>query len=289
MRYFRPAALYVPLVLAGCSGTQLTYNTVDLAKTVQDLYTKQALNNLSETIDEPFATPSQMDIQTGTITTGNGVTPSVTFPLSSTAAQTIGAAGVLTGGNRSTAGAGATLSGTQTWQQNWNVLPLSDANTLRNLRALYRYAIFGSDLKSEYFIPRIEKNDKLVDDPYFMQYPQCVLCTNKRAVNPHLHANWLYWTAGGQGLSERSPPKDAPVVDLGQFRSHELYMLRSDFEAGYLSDFVLFLLPNAEPISQGGSAGSSSPTPGRRTPNSPGRPNYGFPPQPVAPISAGAQ
>jgi hypothetical protein len=268
--------------LASCSGAQLTYNTVEVATTVQDLYVRQALSNLSRTIDEPSALPSQMDIQTGTITTSNNFTPSATFPLASalTQASTLSPLGLVTSASRSTtlAGAGGSISGGQTWQQNWNVLPLSDANTLRNLRALYRFAVYKSDVQTEYKVPRVVKGDKLMPDFYFTQYPQCILCTDKKLINPKLRGGWLYWTSSN-GVPAHMPPEGTPTIDLGRYGNHELYMTADDYLNGYLSEFVLFLLPNAEPGAQG-AAGANG-----RVSGAPNRPNFGFPPAPVPPIA----
>jgi hypothetical protein len=275
------------LMLSACSGAQLTANTIDVSTTVQNIYQRQALNNLSRTIDEPFALPSQMDIQTGTITTSNAVTPSLNGPFTQGFTQTLASAATSTRTHASSLSGGtASLQGSQTWQQNWNVLPLSDANTLRNLRALYRYPIYTTDLREEYLVPRSNQNGKLTADPYMLQYPQCVLCTEQRTVNNKLKSGWLYWTAdAGTNASSKPPPQDKGIVDLGHFGNHELYITQDDFERGYLADFILFLLPNAEP-SGGGGGGGGAPggAGGARTPNSPSRPNYGFPQQPVPPI-----
>ena len=78
--FFGVAALSA--ALAGCAGTQLKYNTLDIASTVTAIHTNQVLENLSRFIDEPYALPSQVDITSGTIQTSNSITPTVTSPLS---------------------------------------------------------------------------------------------------------------------------------------------------------------------------------------------------------------
>jgi hypothetical protein len=265
-------ALAPACLLLGCASGQLNYNTLDIANSVESLYTRQALDNLSKYIDGPNAIPSQMDVLQGTVQTSASVTPSFTFPLSQSITNTgtrTGAA--LTSTNTGVlAGAAATLGGSDTWQQNWNIVPLSDANTLRNLRALYRYVVYPdvSLLKSEYTVARMAEGKKFVDDPYAISEPQCVLCTPKHKVNPRLRAGWLYWTPG------RPPPPDTSIVDLGIHGRHQLFMTAQDYFNGYLSDFVLFLMPVAPLTAAGTPPKPGTVTPGGRAATTPGRGPY---------------
>jgi hypothetical protein len=59
--------------LSGCASTQLNYNTLDVARSVESIYTRQALANLSKYIDEPNAIPSQLDLLQGTVQTSNSI------------------------------------------------------------------------------------------------------------------------------------------------------------------------------------------------------------------------
>jgi hypothetical protein len=246
------------MCVAGCASTQLNYNTLDLSSNIDSLVTKQALVNLSKFIDDPNAIPSQVDLSAGTIQTSNAITPSVTFPLTNQVAEGFQLAKAVTtlSGTTTTAGAGAGLSGTNIQQQNWNVSPLTDANTLRNLQALYKYAVYGYPLRDDYTPSRIFFNNEFFPDPYQLQPPHCVLCTNNSYkaltknpslhVNPKLHHNWIYWTADPN--NPFGPPPGEPLIDLGYYGSHELYMTKSDYDAGVLTNFVFFLLPNSEPV-----------------------------------------
>jgi hypothetical protein len=176
----RTIALSFATLLCSCASTQLNYNTLDIASTVDDLYTRQALNNLSRVIDEPFALPSQLDLLQGTIQTSVSVNPSVTYPLSKAVTDTLTQTGASTTNTHTKllGGAGGGVSASDIWQQNWNVVPLSDANTLRNLRALYRYVVYpNASLADEYTIARLEKNGKFIRDPYALAEPQCVICS----------------------------------------------------------------------------------------------------------------
>jgi hypothetical protein len=253
-------SLIPSFLLLGCASGQLNYNTLDIASSVESLYTRQALDNLSKYIDNPDGIPSQMDLLQGTVQTANSVTPSLSAPLSQAITSTGARAGALftTTHTGVLAGASATLGASDTWQQNWNVVPLSDANTLRNLRALYRYVIYPdvSALKAEYTVARVAEEKQFVDDPYAISEPQCVLCTPKHNVNPRLHAGWLYWTPGNP------PPSDTQIVDLGPHGNRQLFMTEHDYLNGYLSDFVLFLMPVAPLTAKG-----TPPKPGTVGPN----------------------
>jgi hypothetical protein len=239
------------VLCVGCASTQLNYNAVEISATIDDVYTRETLNNLSKFIDNPFAIPSQVLMVGGTVQTVNTITPSATFPLTAQLAKTGAATPTLT-----TAGAGATLSGTNTAQQNYTIAPLNDADTLRNQQALYRHAVFGTPLAANYRPQKIFFQDKFYDDPYSLQLPHCVLCAAEQGVfkgqqspkvyeNPALPQKWLYWDADprlGQLIS-----RGEQIVDLGRYGNHELLMRRGDYDAGVLTNFVVFTLPNTEP------------------------------------------
>jgi hypothetical protein len=246
----------VLFLLTACASEQLNFNTLDIANSVGDVYTRQALLNLSKFIDNPHSVPSFIDLSAGTVQTSNSVTPSIGTPLSRS--LTSGPTGALTSGM--VAGSTFTISATDNWQQNWNVGPVNDANILRNFQALYRNAIGFPDanLGHEYRTPWTMKNGKPTPDAFASQYPQCVKCSD--GINPKLKRGWLYWD--GADSWKRLPNEE--LVDLGHFGSHELYMTKADYKAGVLSDFVLFMLPVAEPTDatkQGGPGGNHARTP----------------------------
>lgn len=250
-------------LLCGCVSGQLNFNTVDISSSLADLYTRQVLSNFSAYIDNPQVLPSMADLSAGTIQTSNTVTPSITGPFSH--AITRGPTGAIT--STMLSGASVSASASDSWQQNWNVVPVTDANTLRNLRGIYRYALYGTDLNSEYHVPRIITGRKLVADPYWLQLPQCIICKptgykGASYVNPKLKVGWMYWTSDpGSPAQPRLPPSDIALVHLGHYGSHELIMTADDFRAGYLSDFILFILPNTAPSAPTGAQG---PAAGRR-------------------------
>jgi hypothetical protein len=243
------------LLASGCASTQLNYNAVEISGTLDSVYTKETLTNLSKFIDNPWAIPSQVMMVGGTVQTTNTINPSVTFPLTAAVARAFSNTSPTISTTSTVAGAGATVSGTNTAQQNYTIAPLNDANTLRNQQALYRHAVYGASLVREYRVPRVFVADVFYDDPYNLQLPHCVLCAVRQGVftrqphpavveNRNLRPAWLYWE-GHPGLAQLQATGD--IIDLGHFGNHELFMRRSNYDAGVLTHFVVFTLPNSEP------------------------------------------
>ncbi|MDX7952422.1 hypothetical protein P7D22_14720 [Lichenihabitans sp. Uapishka_5] len=237
--------------MSGCASEQLNYNTVEISSTIGDMYTREMLNNLSRFVDDPNSIPSQVLLSGGTFQTTNTVQPSVSFPFSSQVLHTLSSTGAaITRTSTDTlAGAGAGVQGVNSAQQNYTVSPLSDANTLRNQQALYRYAVYGTRLQGRFTPPRIFFDNTFYLDPFFLQKPQCVLCdgTNKfnkvqgtasLSTNPRLgRGRWLLWDQADR----------AGLVSLGRFGNHDLYIRQDDFASGVLSNFVMFTLTFAVP------------------------------------------
>jgi hypothetical protein len=74
-------AVAVSSHLAGCASTELTFNTLDIASTTDDLMTEQVFHNLSDFIDSDLAYPTQLVIGSGTATTNDSLTANYTDPL----------------------------------------------------------------------------------------------------------------------------------------------------------------------------------------------------------------
>jgi hypothetical protein len=218
-------------LLGGCAGTQLKYNTLDVASTLTDIHTKQVLENLSRVIDEPYAIPSQIDIQSGTIGTTNSVTPSLTAPLSSSATRN--GSDAIT--SLTTAGFGLSVNANDSWNQSWQVIPVSDPVSLSNINALFRYVIYGEE--------------------HSLKLPPAA-----RAIEPR----HIYWSGIASDGKPNPPPPSTEVKDLGLFGNHELYISRSDFNKGYLSTLVLLVQPPAAPDGGASGKGGKKGTPIKR-------------------------
>jgi hypothetical protein len=136
--------------LSGCASSQLNYNTLDLASTTDSLLTRQILHNFSNFLDRAVAIPAQMVISSGTATTSNSVTPTLSTPLDAgvTTTTTLLRAATTTTTNTltaQTANKTAGLSASDSWNQSWAYAPVTDPDRLKRLQALYRYAVEWSD------------------------------------------------------------------------------------------------------------------------------------------------
>ena len=281
----------IAVALAGCASQQLNENTLDIAANVDALYTRQVLANLSKFVDDPYAFPSSVNFSAGQIMTANSVTPSLTFPLTSTVTSgaNLAAATLTRSVTQASAGSGAGLTANNTQTQNYTVAPQSDADTLRNYQVLYRHAVYGDKVLGSYRIPNILLSGVFLPDPYFLQLPHCVVCASLARqgrfisdlasyapqLNPDLQAAaWVYWRNDPDAVAVERLPLEA-AVDLGHFGHHELYMTKRDYDGGVLSKFVFFFLPNSQPLETFNQKADITPPP----PAPPGRgPKVALPP-----------
>lgn len=68
-------------LFSGCTATQLRYQTLNQASTVQTLTERQILFNLALFEDNQYAVPSQVTVTTGSASTANSVSPTFMSPL----------------------------------------------------------------------------------------------------------------------------------------------------------------------------------------------------------------
>ena len=197
------------LALSGCASWQLNRNTVDLATSSSDLVTNQVISNLAKFRADAFAIPSQVSIPSGSATTTNSITPTISIPIgvsATTALANAAAAPLFLAGTRTHVMPNTTLGGSAAdqWSQNWTLAPLQDPDQLRRLRALYRFGAGQTDkaqFACEY--PLVQKapdssatqssdgkagptiiytkkecaNDNVgTPDPAFLRPPGCIFC-----------------------------------------------------------------------------------------------------------------
>jgi hypothetical protein len=286
------AVLSVAVAVHCCASTQLNYNTLDLASTADHLLTGQVLHNLALFIDSDAAIPSQIVINGGTATTANTITPSFSTPLSKavTLGTSIAAAGTGAITSTSLTNSGVTAAKTlsvgasNVATQNWAYDPVSDADQLRRLHALYRFAVEGNDkvsaqatlIRDYPLVYRQDKNGNLIIDDHALKGPNCVVCVcahggykrsdapksclapNRRLL-PTTGRRWLLWTSlpGANRPSSNPPPSENDFL-LGQYGFYLLYVDLN--QADRLSQFELFIAAAATSAPSPSGGGSSAPS-----------------------------
>jgi hypothetical protein len=257
----------VGVVIGGCASTQLNYNTLDLAASLDSLTTKQILFNLARTLEDPYAVPSEITVAAGSATTANSITPTFSTPLSGSTTATSTSFSVTHPNGTASVGA------SDQWQQGWTLDPITNPDEIRRLRALYRYAIGwirdDQTFKCEYPVqsganlnPKPRKytlNCTKADgggvvieempDPAFLVRPSCVLCSDGSSltVNENLRRAWVH-----------GKPSEG-TISLGSYGSSELFVCGNPQICGddgirAFHEFELFVF---EATAQSG--GSSSP------------------------------
>jgi hypothetical protein len=250
----RAAAVSCLAILAsGCASTQLNYNTLELASTVESLQTKQVLYNISKFIDDPDAIPDQIVVSSGSVATLNSVTPS----LSETAAH----ANVVAAAPSATRTLTKVLTGATTdqWTQSWGIAPIADGDDLRRLRALYLFAALNSTAELDEYPTRkiaYQKDDKapptITSDPFFQDERHRVSSSN-----PRLCKNWIYYTGRSATTGLERPPVGPDAIPLGHYGNHDLFTTWQAKRHSCLSNFVLFVLDAAGETASPGSGGGS--------------------------------
>jgi hypothetical protein len=126
-------------MLIGCSWP-LKHSTYEVSKSIGKTYTNEVLWNLSQTISDTNAVPSQLLLSSGAVATSQSASASASIPLGDENQIIVTNGG--TPGTTSTllrpfTGLGAQLSGALT--ESWAVTPVTDPGALSRLRALYRF------------------------------------------------------------------------------------------------------------------------------------------------------
>ena len=265
-RSVRPILAVVTLVgvaIGGCASTQLNYNTLDLAASLDSLTTKQILFNLARTLEDPYAVPSEINIAAGTATTSNSITPTFSTPLSASTTATNTSFSVTHPNGTVSVGA------SDQWEQGWTLDPINNPDEVRRLQALYRYAIGwirdDQAFKCEYPIqsganltpkPRkytlnCAKADgsrvaiEVMPDPTFLVRPSCVICSDGKdslSVNENLRRAWVYGkfsegmiSLGNYGYPELfvcGTSQICEVDGIRAFHEFELFVFEATAQSG---------------------------------------------------------
>ncbi len=127
--------------LAGCTHISLRNNTVKTTGTIADLHFQQVLNNVALFVDDPAGLPSLGVVNAGTVSVQDqnaGDMTAVYSPTLSPAQQGGGALPILS------------LYFHPSFQrqitENWGVVPVTDAPSLRRLRCAYQLLVLGDEV-----------------------------------------------------------------------------------------------------------------------------------------------
>ena len=96
-----------------------------MASTLNQIQFQQVVDNLAMFKHNASSLPAQVRVQSGTVQVADQVSPSfsLTWPANVQATR------------------GAGVSAARQWTEKWDVVPVTDPNDLRRLRALYRWAV----------------------------------------------------------------------------------------------------------------------------------------------------
>jgi hypothetical protein len=123
----------IALALTDCAGGMLNEATEHLGPSVGSLEEKQVLQNIGRFVDNPWAIPGHVELFNGQVQITNMVGVNAKLPYSKVRTAT---SATTTLGNE------YDLTPAQTQdQESYNLLPVTDSDDLRRLRALYQYAV----------------------------------------------------------------------------------------------------------------------------------------------------
>lgn len=200
--------LFLVTTTAGCTNTGVK-NSADFATSLNDLAKREVLANLEKVFDEGATfVPSHVFVSQGKSTTTGSVTPSFVVPLGPGYSNTV----VPTGSNQYTgvtsfAAATVSLGGNVTLNQEWTMIPATDADALMRLRTLYLNVAtnqMSNDFLCNYPVQRQrltvldnEASDKNMNiayraackpgaifyaDPNFVILPSCIVCVTSEGL-----------------------------------------------------------------------------------------------------------
>jgi hypothetical protein len=127
------------VLLSGCAGQFLNESTLSMSPSIGTVEERQVLENLAKFAANPWAIPGHVELSNGQIQITNQLGVNLKFPYS----KVLNGSGAVTS---KTLGAEADVNPAQTQdQESYNLLPVTDSEDLRRLRALYHYAVCPGD------------------------------------------------------------------------------------------------------------------------------------------------
>lgn len=132
MRTLLFAIMVVPL--CGCTAFQAQENTVNLGVTAGNIETRQILQQLGETIDDPDRLPLMITLNTGQTNVQNAI--AANWQVNSLASNVLSAT---TNTSQRTLGFGPPITGQYTDQ--WTMNPISDPDDITRLRCVFSFPV----------------------------------------------------------------------------------------------------------------------------------------------------
>lgn len=138
--------LAVTLLVSACASQQLNYNALDIASSSGRLIKEQILLNLSIFKSDPYPPiVSQVSIPSGSVTTTNQASATITPPFGVAATTSLvnsAVAPLFNATTHTTLTPNGTigLTGSDQWSQNLSINTITESGPQHRLAALYRYA-----------------------------------------------------------------------------------------------------------------------------------------------------
>jgi len=151
--------------VSGCAGPLLNSYTESLGPRIGSIQEREVLTNLGRFIDNPWAIPGHVELNAGVIQVQNQIAVGYKMPDLSTVARAAGA--TLSSVTHSNTHEFDVNSAQTQDQESYNILPVTDADDLRRLRALYFYAVCPDwmEFKKEWLLAAQSYNTAPADSP----------------------------------------------------------------------------------------------------------------------------
>ncbi len=200
-------------VLSGCAGPVLNAYTESLGPKVGSIQEREVLANLGNFIDNRWAIPGHVELNAGVIQVQNQVAVGYKLPDLTTVATAAGS--TLSSLTHTTTHEFDVNSAQTQDQESYNILPVTDADDLRRLRALYHYAVCPNQkqFETEWLLAAQSFNAPLPSAPPSINAEEKV----ERIISDYASGKITSGKAADEleGLAKRKPlnPENKKIID----------------------------------------------------------------------------
>lgn len=248
------AALFLATALMACA-TETRMTTVQMASAIGDMQQEQILNSLSVAIDTPSAIPAQMIIKQGTAASSLGLSPTFKNPN-----LKYGLADTLSPKNAPLGLQTFSLSGSDSWEAQFQISPVVDMDELRRIRLLYAVVTHPEDYPDRKSLDLLAFNllearnssnaqsrlsflelKTLTHDLLYGISEQCRRYINEDGSEAHnvLDKRWLFWKSGNNWQPEHEALNDKDIVAVGSGGKYQIGVARE--ARSCLNDFIILI------------------------------------------------